>query len=364
MYRALQLASLGEGYTSPNPVVGAVVLDPTGKLVGEGFHSHAGGPHAEVIALKQAGKGANGGTLVVSLEPCCHQGRTPPCTEAVIDSGITRVVVALNDPDPRVAGGGVTHLRQAGLEVITGVMEVEAAFQNRAFIHRCSTGRPWGVLKWAMSLDGRTALSNGKSKWISCKESRRWVHSLRSSCDALIVGGGTVRTDNPLLTTRGRRNPEPLRVVLSRSLDLPLKANLWDTQVAKTIVASGKNINETRSTDLPDQVEVVCLDASEPMALMDSLAKRGCNKVLWECGPSLASLAIDQGCVQEVAVFIAPKLMGGVPARTPLAELGFSSMDQLLEIQKLSVKGVGTDLLIKGYLNSTANSSQLVEKGD
>jgi diaminohydroxyphosphoribosylaminopyrimidine deaminase/5-amino-6-(5-phosphoribosylamino)uracil reductase len=224
MRRALALAALGEGRTSPNPLVGAVVLDAAGELVGEGFHARAGEPHAEVGALAQAGARARGGTLIVTLEPCCHHGRTPPCSEAVIAAGISRVVVAMADPDPRVAGGGIARLRAAGLEVIEAVAEAEALRLNRAFVHRVRSGRPLGILKWAMSLDGRTALPNGQSQWISGPDARAWVHRLRASCDAVIVGGGTLRADDPLLTSRGRRHPEPLRVVISRSLDLPVAA--------------------------------------------------------------------------------------------------------------------------------------------
>ena len=207
MHRALALAALAQGCTSPNPLVGALVLDANGRLIGEGYHARAGRPHAEVGALAQAGEAARGGTLIVTLEPCCHHGRTPPCTDAVIAAGLERVVVALEDPDPRVAGGGVSRLRSAGLEVITGVLREQAAQQNRAFVHRVRTGRPWGVLKWAMSLDGRTALPNGESQWISGSEARSWVHQLRACCDAVIVGGGTLRADDPLLTSRGRRDP-------------------------------------------------------------------------------------------------------------------------------------------------------------
>ena len=214
MRRALALAALAEGHTSPNPLVGAVVLDREGRLAGEGFHARAGDAHAEVGALRQAGDAARGGTLVVTLEPCCHHGRTPPCSEAVLRAGIRRVVIALEDPDPRVDGGGIRQLRQAGLEVISGVLREEARQQNRAFLHRVRTGRPFGVLKWAMSLDGRTALPNGASQWISGPSARDWVHRLRSGMDAVVVGGGTVRGDDPLLTSRGQRSPEPLRVCL------------------------------------------------------------------------------------------------------------------------------------------------------
>ncbi|MFO7628029.1 MAG: bifunctional diaminohydroxyphosphoribosylaminopyrimidine deaminase/5-amino-6-(5-phosphoribosylamino)uracil reductase RibD, partial [Prochlorococcaceae cyanobacterium] len=218
MERALQLAALGAGRTSPNPLVGAVVLDAEDQLVGEGYHARAGEAHAEVGALRQAGDRARGGTLVVTLEPCCHHGRTPPCSQAVIHAGVARVVLAMTDPNPLVAGGGIAELEAAGIEVISGIAAAEARALNRAFCHRLSTGRPFGILKWAMSLDGRTALPNGASQWISGPEARDWVHQLRAQCDAVIVGGGTVRADDPLLTSRGRRTPEPLRVVLSRQL--------------------------------------------------------------------------------------------------------------------------------------------------
>ena len=337
MRRALQLAALGEGRTSPNPLVGAVVLDAAGTLVGEGFHARAGEAHAEVGALAQAGERSRGGTLIVSLEPCCHHGRTPPCSEAVIAAGITRVVVAMPDPNPRVAGGGLAQLRAAGMEVITGVLEAEARALNAPFLHRIATGRPLGILKWAMSLDGRTALPNGVSQWISGPAARAWVQQLRASCDAVIVGGGTVRADNPLLTSRGRRTPEPLRVVLSRRLDLPAGAQLWDTRLAPTLVAHGPEASEQaradfdRQSDLPGSVQLERLElpACEPTALLEALAARGCNRVLWECGPALAAAALQQGCVQQVAAVIAPKLLGGVAARTPLGDLGYTSMEQV-----------------------------------
>ena len=207
MARALALAALADGRTSPNPLVGCVVLDADGQLVGDGYHRQAGEPHAEVMALRRAGDRSQGGTLYVTLEPCCHHGRTPPCSEAVIAAGLQRVVIALDDPDPRVAGGGIAQLKAAGIEVTSGVRQAEAAQQNRAFLHRLRTGRPWGLLKWAMSLDGRTALSNGASQWISSPPARSWVHQLRAGVDAVIIGGGTLRADNPLLTSRGQRSP-------------------------------------------------------------------------------------------------------------------------------------------------------------
>ena len=356
MRRALSLAALGEGRTSPNPLVGAVVLDAAGQLVGEGFHARAGDPHAEVGALAQAGARARGGTLIVTLEPCCHHGRTPPCTEALIKAGIAQVVVAMVDPDPRVAGGGIARLRAAGLEVIEAVAEAEALRLNRAFVHRVRSGFPLGILKWAMSLDGRTALPNGQSQWISGAAARDWVHRLRAGCDAVIVGGGTVRADDPLLTSRGRREPEPLRVVLSRSLDLPEAAQLWDQTAATTLVAHGPvgatdqregEAGAAATCALLDRlgVERLVLPACEPAALLAALAARGCNRVLWECGPELATAALRQGCVQELKAVIAPKLLGGLAARSPLGDLGLESMDQVHPWRELTQTGLGSDLL-------------------
>ena len=351
MARALALAALAEGQTSPNPLVGCVVLDATGQLVGEGYHRRAGEPHAEVMALRRAGERARGGTLYVTLEPCCHHGRTPPCTEAVIAAGITKVVVALTDPDPRVAGGGISQLQQAGIAVIKGVCAAEAAVQNQAFVHRIRNGRPWGVLKWAMSLDGRTALPNGASQWISGPPARSWVHQLRAGMDAVITGGGTVRGDDPLLSTRGRRKPEPLRVVISRQLDLPMEAQLWDQSVGPTLVAHGPGAAAEDCAWL-DQLGVrrLPLDACEPEELLKELAAQGCNRVLWECGPELAAAAMRQGCVQELAAVIAPALLGGLTARTPLGNLGHTAMQQVLRLPHAAQQRLGNDWLFQGVL--------------
>ena len=339
MDRALQLAALGLGRTSPNPMVGAVVLAADGQLVGEGYHARAGAAHAEVGALAQAGERARSGTLVVTLEPCCHHGRTPPCTEAVIAAGVARVVLALRDPNPRVNGGGIARLKAAGLEVIEGVREAEARALNAPFLHRLASGRPLAILKWAMSLDGRTALPNGDSQWISGPAARAWVHRLRSQCDAVIVGGGTVRADDPLLTSRGRRDPEPLRVVLSRSLQLPSTARLWHTADGPTLVAHGPEASAEARAAIdhriaaepggphgPARLQRLELPACDPRSLLRALGERGCNQVLWECGPQLAAAAIRQGCVQRLAAVVAPKLLGGVAARTPLGDLGLERL--------------------------------------
>ena len=346
MQRALQLAALGAGRTSPNPLVGCVVLDADGQLVGEGFHARAGTPHAEVHALRQAGERARGGTAVVTLEPCCHHGRTPPCCDALLAAGIARVVVAMADPDPRVAGQGMARLRAAGVEVISGIGEAEAQTLNQAFVHRLASGRPLGILKWAMSADGRTALPNGSSQWISGQPARAWVHRLRAACDAVIVGGGTVRADDPLLTSRGIRTPEPLRVVLSRQLDLPPQARLWQCDDAATLVAHGPAAPaEARARLDALGVERLELPRCEPELLLAALADRGCNQVLWECGPGLASAALRQGCVQRIAAVLAPKLLGGVSARTPLGDLELVDVNQAAPWNGERLTRLGDDLL-------------------
>jgi diaminohydroxyphosphoribosylaminopyrimidine deaminase/5-amino-6-(5-phosphoribosylamino)uracil reductase len=346
MQRALQLAALGAGRTSPNPLVGCVVLDGDGQLVGEGFHARAGTPHAEVHALRQAGERARGGTAVVTLEPCCHHGRTPPCCDALLAAGVTRVVVAMADPDPRVAGQGIARLRAAGLEVISGINEAEAQALNQAFVHRLASGRPLGILKWAMSADGRTALPNGSSQWISGQPARAWVHRLRAACDAVIVGGGTVRADDPLLTSRGIRTPEPLRVVLSRHLELPPEARLWQCSDAATLVAHGPAAPAEARARLDSLgVERLELARCEPELLLQALAGRGCNQVLWECGPELAAAALRQGCVQRIAAVLAPKLLGGESARTPLGDLGLVDVAQATPWNGERLTRLGEDLL-------------------
>ena len=348
MRRALQLASIGEGTTSPNPLVGAVVLDSSGALAGEGFHLKAGDPHAEINALSQAKEKSEGGILLVNLEPCCHQGRTPPCTEAIIKAGISKVIVALKDPDPRVCGAGILRLKQAGIEVVDGVLEQQASYQNRHFLFRIKTGRPWGILKWAMSLDGRISLPNGASKWISKAPARSWVHSLRSKCDAVIVGGETVRKDNPLLTSRGLANPEPLRVVFSKKCRFSKDLNIWKTEVAKTCLAFGpESRTSAESIEFSEGPELLHLDKSDAYSLFKALAQKGCNRVLLECGSSLASLALQQECVQELAVIVAPKLLGGLPANTPLANFGFTSIQEAIELDQLAFEKLDKDLLIK-----------------
>ncbi len=355
MKKALQLASLSQGLTSPNPSVGAIILDSSYRIIGEGFHSRSGSNHAEIEALIQARDQAKDGTLIVTLEPCCHTGKTPPCTEAIIKAGIKRVVIAIKDPDPRVSGSGIKILEKAGIEVITGILKEEALYQNRAYIFRVNNHRPWGILKWAMSCDGRIALPNNNSKWISNTNSRNWVHSLRAKSDAVIIGGETARKDNPLLTSRGIKRPEPIRVVFSKNLEFPEHLHLWETSIAKTFIAFSENEPSSVVKKLPTEPQKIILKNSSPKGLLEALADKGCNQVLWECGGNLSTQAIKEGCVQEIFIVLAPKLLGGIPANSPLTNFGFESMDQVLNLSPKAITKLEDDLVLQMSIPNPKN---------
>ncbi len=351
MKRAIFLASLGKNTTSPNPRVGAVIIDKNGKLIAEGFHYKAGMPHAEAMAFNNLKKDARGGSIYVNLEPCCHQGRTPPCVDRVISSGIKKAYISIEDPDERVAGKGIKLLKEAGIQVHLGLCKKESLDLNKVFIHRNITKKAFGVFKWAMSMDGRIALKNGKSKWITNEKSRALVHSFRAEFDAIVIGGNTLRTDNPLLTTRGLKNPEPLRVVFTKSLDLPTKSNLWDCNKAKTIVIyDSSTANENYLTRIPKSVEVEKVSSDNPELISKILAKRGCNKVLWECGPRLATAAIKSNCIQEIITFIAPKILGGEINMNPLGDFEFREMHETINLSETYFSFIGNDICLKSSL--------------
>jgi diaminohydroxyphosphoribosylaminopyrimidine deaminase / 5-amino-6-(5-phosphoribosylamino)uracil reductase len=348
MQRCLVLAQQALGKTAPNPLVGSVIVRDR-EIVGEGFHPKAGEPHAEVFALRQAGELARGATLYVNLEPCSHFGRTPPCADAVVAAGIKRVVVGMVDPNPQVAGRGIAKLRSAGIEVIVGVEAETCQKLNEAFTHRIVHQRPFGILKYAMTLDGKIATSTGHSAWVTSPIARSQVHQLRRGCDAVIIGGNTVRRDNPLLTSR--QETTPLRVVMSRSLDLPITANLWDTTIAPTTVFTEIGVRPDVQEALRSQgVELIELDHLTPAAVMSNLYTRGLVSVLWECGGTLAARAIADGAVQKVLAFIAPKIIGGSTAATPIGDLGLTQMTQALVLDRVQWQAIGNDLLIEGYL--------------
>ena len=352
MQRCITLARLGRGKTSPNPLVGAIALQD-GQIIGEGFHPAVGEPHAEIFALQAAGEKAQGSTIYVNLEPCNHYGRTPPCTEALIEAGVKKVVVGMIDPNPRVSGKGIEKLRNAGIEVVVGLEEEACRQLNEAFIHRVNYQLPLGILKYAMTLDGKIATTTGHSAWVTGKSARGYVHQLRAGCDAIIIGGNTLRRDDPHLTTHGVAAHTPLRVVMSRSLDLPLNCYLWETKTAPTVVFTQKGNNQQLKSELLSKgVEVVELAALNPPAVLKNLYHRGLSSVLWECGGVLAAQAIATGCVQKVFAFIAPKIIGGVSAPSPVGALGLEKMTEALELEKVKISQFDRDWLIEGYMKN------------
>lgn len=351
MQRCIELARKALGKTAPNPMVGAVVVQ-NGEIVGEGFHPGAGHPHAEVFALREAGEKAKNATIYVNLEPCNHYGRTPPCSEALIAAGVAKVVVGMVDPNPLVSGGGIARLQQAGIEVVVGVEEEACKKLNEAFIHRILYHRPFGILKYAMTLDGKIAASTGHSYWITGTDARSEVHRLRATCDAVIVGGNTVRTDNPHLTTHQTGSRNPLRVVMSRVLQLPQEANLWQVSEVATLVLTERGSNpDFQKMLLNKGVEVVEFAELTPAHAMAFLYERGFLSVLWECGGTLAAKAIADGAVQKVLAFIAPKIIGGEAGFSPIGDLGFVKMTEALTLSNVNWRFIGSDCLIEGYLD-------------
>lgn len=350
MQRCLTLAQQALGRTSPNPLVGSVIVQ-NNTIIGEGFHPGVGQPHAEVFALRQAAEKARGATLYVNLEPCNHYGRTPPCSEAIIQAGIKKVVIGMIDPNPLVSGTGIQRLQSAAIETVVGVEESECRQLNQGFIHRITAKKPFGILKYAMTLDGKIAATTGHSAWISSPESRKIVHQLRSACDAIIVGGSTVRQDNPHLTTHGLSDHNPLRVVMTRSLDLPITAHLWDTSQIPTLVYTQTDSNvKLKQQLLTKGVEVIEFSQVTPTLVMENLYQRGFCQVLWECGGSLSAAAIAEGMVQKIMAFIAPKIIGGISAPSPVGDLGFQLMSEALRLENVTVNYLNPDILIEGSL--------------
>lgn len=350
MQRCLQLAQQALGKTSPNPVVGSVIVK-NGTIIGEGFHPQVGQPHAEIFALREAGEQAQDATVYVNLEPCSHYGRTPPCAEALIKAKVAKVITGMVDPDPRVAGTGIKKLQDAGIEVIIGVEEAACRQLNEAFIRRILHQQPFGVLKYAMTLDGKIAATTGHSAWVTSQASRHLVHQLRSTCDAIIIGGNTVRKDNPNLTTHGVTKHNPLRVVMSRSLDLPTDCNLWNTKIAPTIIFTEVDSSTAQYQKLlSKEINIITVTALTPQIVMEHLYQQGISKVLWECGGTLAARAIADGTIQKVMAFIAPKIIGGTAAPSPVGDLGLTMMTNALELKQVTTKMIESDILIEGYL--------------
>ncbi|MFD6228221.1 bifunctional diaminohydroxyphosphoribosylaminopyrimidine deaminase/5-amino-6-(5-phosphoribosylamino)uracil reductase RibD [Streptomyces sp. NPDC060232] len=343
MRRAVELAARGLGSTSPNPVVGCVITDPSGTVVGEGWHQRAGGPHAEVHALRAAGAAARGGTAYVTLEPCNHTGRTGPCAQALADAGIARVVYAVPDPNPQASGGGAT-LRAAGIDTSAGLLQAEAEAVNTAWLTSVRLGRPHVTWKYAATLDGRSAAADGSSRWISSAESRADVHRLRAEADAVLVGGGTLRADDPHLAVRGIDGAtQPLRVALDTRAGLRPTARILDDAAPTLLVVA----EDADTSHLPgvDLLRLPLHDGRIPVdRLLAQLYARGVRSLLLEGGPTLAGAFLENGTVDRVVGYIAPALLGAGPAA--LADAGVTNISHALRLDITEAVRVGPDLRI------------------
>ncbi len=359
MRQALQLARKGQGRTSPNPMVGAVLVK-NGRVVGEGYHRKAGLPHGEIVALRKAGKKARGADLYVNLEPCAHFGKTPPCAEAILSAGVKKVVVGMRDPNPLVSGKGFRQLRKNGVQVVSGTLRKECERLNEVFVKFIRTGNPFVVLKTAVSLDGKIATRSGESKWITGVKAREKVHQIRNEVDAIVAGAGTILKDDPFLTTRlGKKSAavkHPVRVILDNQFLAPLKSNVFrnaDTQ--PVLYATSRKLPDTRRKELTRRgVDILILKEKKGgvdlKQLMQALGERSITSVLIEGGGEVNASALETGIVDKVLVFIAPILIGGKDAPGPLGGTGVRHLRDAFKLKRLTVNPVGNDLLLEGYI--------------
>jgi diaminohydroxyphosphoribosylaminopyrimidine deaminase/5-amino-6-(5-phosphoribosylamino)uracil reductase len=352
MQRALKLAARGKGRVEPNPMVGAVVVK-NGKIIGEGFHRQFGGPHAEVHAIENAGKRVNGSTVYVTLEPCSHFGKTPPCADLLVNSGVSRVVASMTDPDENVSGRGLKNLKKAGIQVEAGLLEEEARKLNRPYLTLRNEGRPFVIAKWAMTLDGQIATFTGDSKWVTGEKARHHVHQLRNQVDAILVGIGTAEADNPLLTCRLPNGRNPKRVVLDSHARLPLNSKLvLTTDEVETLVvttdapASRCNALESAGCEV---LKVRARDGKPSLRdLMKRLGKRQITNLLVEGGQQVLGSFFRENLVDKVMVYQAPKIIG--EGKSPVGETGWKLMSQASELQDVSTRRLGDDILVEGFV--------------
>jgi len=359
MKEALKLARKAKGRTSPNPMVGALVVKDD-KIVGKGFHPAAGKPHAEIFALKEAGDRARQATMYVTLEPCNHHGRTPPCTEAIIAAGIKKVFVGMEDPNPKVAGKGMARLRQAGIDVVSGILEDKCLQLNEAYIKYITTNTPFVTLKVAASMDGRIATHTGHSHWITNEKSRRYVHRLRDENDAILIGIGTLLQDNPELTTRlpRKKGRNPYRIIVDSRLRTPLYAHIFgDDAKEKLILAtsckkhSDLKVYQDRVYRLL-QIPANDLGQLDLNILMKKLAKLEIMSLLIEGGSEINGSFVDAGIVDKICFFFAPLLIGGRGSIGMMGGQGIDFIPEATRIKDLKIKRFGTDICVEGYLQT------------
>lgn len=351
MKRAIELAKNGEGFVSPNPLVGAVIVKDD-KIIGEGYHEKCGDLHAERNALKNCKESPSGGTIYVTLEPCCHYGRTPPCTEAIIEAGISRVVIGSRDPNPLVSGNGARLLRENGIEVVEGFLRDECDKLNPIFFQYITTKLPYVSLKYAMTADGKIATVTGKSKWITGEAARNDVHLLRRKHRAIMVGIGTVLADDPMLNCRIQNGRNPIRIICDSNFRIPLNSNICKTaNEIETIVVSAVEDREKQTVLNTLGVKTLVLgDGSGKVnisALVKYLGENGVDSVLLEGGGTLAYSALKSGVVKHIYAYIAPKIFGGEGAKTPVSGMGIDLPDKCFSLKRTSFKEIGEDILVE-----------------
>ena len=373
MRRAIELAKKGGGYVHPNPLVGCVVVND-GEIIAEGYHEKYGEYHAERNALTRCQSETKGASLYVTLEPCCHYGKTPPCTEIIIEKGIKKVYVGILDPNPLVAGKGVKRLQDAGIDVEVGLCADEIRELNKVFLKYITTKRPYVIMKTAMTLDGKIAAFTGDSKWVTNEESRKMVHQLRSEMAGVIVGIGTVLADDPMLTCRLEGNyHQPIRIVVDSNLRIPADSKLvktakeYRTIVATTVISTEAerngeiSFNCRRFLDSLRSLEMTGIELLECQSkddhvdindLMTKLGAMGIDSLLLEGGGTLNAAFLEAGCVDEVWAFIAPKIIGGADAKTPVSGKGIDKMSEAINLQDIDIQNINGDILIKGKICS------------
>lgn len=355
MKKALELAEKARGQTSPNPLVGAVIVKD-GRIIGEGYHHKAGEAHAEVLAIRSAKESVEGATIYVTLEPCSHVGRTPPCADLLVKEQFKRVVIAAKDPNPLVAGRGIKRLEEAGIEVTTGVLEAESLKLNEVFNHYITTGRPYVVMKYAMTLDGKIATESGESQWISSESSRIHAHKLRGTLSAIMVGINTVLADDPRLTCRLEGCSSPTRLILDSRLQIPFNAAvLREQDTAKTLIFTTEKADSNKRQHLQSMgIEVIVtaerdgqVDLQEVLQLSGA---RGLDSILLEGGGTLNASALKAEAVNKLHIYLAPKLLGGDKALSPVRGVGIQHMHEAYGISYMEVSRIEEDIFIEAYI--------------
>ncbi len=351
MKSALRLAARGTNRVSPNPRVGCIIVR-NNLVVGRGYHEYFGGPHAEVNALSKAGRLSRGADLYVTLEPCCHYGKTPPCTDAIIGAGIKRVVIAMKDTNPLMKGRSIGLLKRNGIDVITGVLEKEAGKLNESYIKYIKNRRPFVILKAALTLDGKIASPSGDSRWITGIASRKYVHKLRSQVDAILVGINTVLVDNPRLTAR-RKGMNPVRIVLDTRLRIPVSARVLDNEAPALVVTCSDKKKKVKQLK-EKGVNVIILKERKGgidlKKLMKVLGESSISSVLVEGGGSINASFLNRKLVDKVLFFIAPKILGGRDSITPVEGPGLRNVKKAIVLKDINTKRIGSDILVEGYL--------------